>query len=122
MREASFDLDSHTIRVLDGSYLQNGEPTVAAREFAATLIGLFDRMRVFAAKRCLALYNDNWRRQGDPVLDERQFCSRLTNPGIVLYDEIGGAAVYFDDSNMFAGHWVEVLIFDGEISDASMIG
>ncbi len=122
MKDASFDLDHHTIRVLDGPYLQDGEPTVAAREFAATLIGLFERMRTFAAKRYLAIYNDSWREHGDPVLDERTFCSRLMNPKIVLYDEVGAAAIYFDDSSMFAGHSIEVSVDDGEIVHASLVG
>ena len=122
MRDASFDIDGHTIRVLEGPHLQDAEPTVAAREFASALIGLLDRMRELAAKRHLAVYNDNWREKGDPRLDEREFCSRLTNPEIVLYDEVGAAAVYFEDSNMFAGHSIEVSIDHGEMTDASLIG
>jgi hypothetical protein len=122
MKEASFELAGYTIRVLDGAYLEHGEPTVAAIEFAATLVGLLGQIRVFAARKYLALYNGGWRRKGDPVLDEQQFCSRLTDPAIVLYDQVGAATVSFDDSFMFAGHWVEVWIHGGEIADADIIG
>jgi len=122
MKDATFTVDGHGVRVLDGPYLHDGEPTSDAHEFAASLIALLDEMRVFAAKRYLEIYNDTWREEDDPVLDEREFCARLTNPSIVLYDETGAATIYFGDSDMFAGHWIEVSVDDGEIAYASMVG
>jgi hypothetical protein len=122
MEIASFKLGEYTIQVFEGPYLEDGEPTDAAHEFAATVIGLLDSARIFAAKEYLALYNDRWRRNGEPVLDERQFRSRLTNPAILLFDQIGSATIGFDDSNMLAGHWIEVSVDNGEITYADICG
>ena len=120
MKDASITLDGHNIRVSDGPYLQDGEPTEAAHQFAATLIGWLDEMRVFAAQQFLETYNDVWREEDDPTIDEREFCARLVNPTIVIYDDIGAANVYFDDSDMFAGHSIEVSVYKGKMAHASM--
>ncbi|MEL6327925.1 MAG: hypothetical protein AAFQ61_13595 [Cyanobacteria bacterium J06626_23] len=55
-------------------------------------------------------------------MDEGTFYTRLTNPKIVLHDEFGVAAIYFDDSDMFAGHSFEVFIDEDSIADALMAG
>jgi hypothetical protein len=122
MSDATLKIDGYDIRVLDGPYLRAGIPTPEARDFASQLIGMLDKMRAFAAKRYLAIYNETWREEHDPVLTEQEFCSRLVQPSIVLYDEIGSAVVYFGDSDMFAGHSIEVSIDSGEIAFASMVG
>jgi hypothetical protein len=122
VKDATFTLDGHEIRVLDGPYLRDGVPTAEARAYAATLVGLLDAMRVFAAVRYLPIYNDSWREEDDLAINEAEFCERLTNPGIVLYDEMGAAVVYFDDSDMFAGHTIEVSVDNGKITHASMLG
>ena len=122
MPDASFTHDGHDIGVLDGPYLQDGQPTSTAHDFAATLIGLLDEMRSFAAQQFLKTYNDTWREEDEPIIDEREFCSRLVNPSIVLYDELGAAIIYFDDSDMFAGHSIGVTVNGGQIAHASMVG
>jgi hypothetical protein len=120
--KVSFEVDGYTIKVLEGPYVQHGKPTSAARDFAARLITMLDRMRAFAAGKFVTKYNEIWREEGDPVLSEQDICSRLVNPKIVLYDEDGAAIVYFGDSDMFGGHAIEVSIDGGEISHASMVG
>lgn len=122
MGDANFKVDGHKIRVLSGPYLNKGKPTPEAREFAVTLIGWLDKIRTFAAKRYRRVYNDTWREEGDPILNNAAFCARPIDPSIVLYDEIGAATVYFGDSDMFCGHSIEVSIHEGKIADASMVG
>ncbi len=122
MPAVNFKQDGHDIRVLEGPYLQDGEPTASAYEFATTLIGLLDQMRTFAAQKFLSIYNDTWREEEEPILDDREFCARLTNPSFVLYDEQGAATIYFDDSDMFAGHSIDVSVRDGQPKHASMVG
>ena len=122
MNNSTFSLSGHDVRVLNGSYLHDGKLTSDAHAFAASLIGLLDEMRAFAAKRYLDIYNDSWREDDDPVLDEEGFCAQLTNPSIVLYDELGAAMIYFDDSGMFAGHSIQVSVDGGKIARASMVG
>ncbi|HET7460129.1 MAG TPA: DUF2262 domain-containing protein [Longimicrobium sp.] len=120
--DVTMEIDGHVVDVIPGPYVHDGKPTAAAREFAAKLIGQLGEMRRYAAGELLDLYNDTWREGEDPELDEDEFCSRLTNPSITLYDEAGSAAVYFDTSAMFSDHAIEVWIDGGEIASASMVG
>ena len=122
MEDATLEIDGRVVRVLDGPYLHDGKPTPAALEFAEWLTQQLDAMRVFASQKYLDIYNDSWREDDDLILNRSEFCSRLINPSIVLYDEIGAATIYFDDSGMFAGHSIEVAVNDGKIADASMVG
>ena len=122
MKDATLEVDGHIISVLEGPYLHAGIPTTDASDFATRLVGMIDQMRDFAAKQYLAIYNDTWREEEDPILTAVEFFSRLNRPSIVLYDEIGAAAIYFEDSDMFAGHSIEVSIDSGRISHASLVG
>jgi hypothetical protein len=122
MSDAIFEIDCHKIRVLDGPYLASGTPTPKAHEFARQLLGMLDQMRAFAAKEHLATYNEAWREDDQPALTADDFASRLTDPSIVLYDEIGAASIYFQDSEMFLGHSIEVSLNDGNITHASIVG
>ncbi len=122
MKDATLEIDGHTISVLEGPYLNAGIPTSDASDFASVLVGMLDQMRVFAAKQYLAIYNDTWREEDGPILSADEFCSRLIRPSIVLYDEIGAAAIYFEDCDMFAGHSIEVSIDSGEIVRVSLVG
>lgn len=122
MSDSTFELQGHSIRVSEGPYLVDGQATEAAREFAKELIKMFDEMRQFAAKERLALYNEQWREDEDPVLSEEEFAGQLTDPAIVLYDELGAACVYFGDSDMFDGHSIEVSVDQGKIAYTTMVG
>jgi hypothetical protein len=122
MKDLTFEIDGYVVRVLEGPYWEEGKPTPAARELAAHLIKQLDEMRAFASQKYLDLYNDTWREDDDPILNQEEFCSRLIDPGIVLYDELGAAAIYFDDSEMFAGHSIEVWVEEGKIVNAKMVG
>ena len=86
------------------------------------LISNFHEMKMFAAKEYLDVYNESWREEDSPILNEQEFRSRLNNPSIVIYDELGAATIYFEDSNMFAGHSIEVSVDDNEIAYASLVG
>jgi hypothetical protein len=112
------------IRALEGPYVEDGVPSPEARRFALELIGRFDEMRTKATEKFLALYNDTWRdeEEGQPVLDEDGFRARLLNPSVTLMDEPGCACVYFEDSDMFAGHSLEVWVDGGQIRDITLVG
>lgn len=122
METVTFTLDGREVSVSSGPYLRDGEPTPEAREFAESLIGQLDDMRAVAAAEYLDTYNETWRPAGQPTLDEVAFCARLVRPSIVLFDEVGAAAVYFGDSGMFAGHWIEVSVREGAVGHAVMLG
>jgi hypothetical protein len=124
MTQVTLDIDGNRVKILEGPYIQDGQPTPHAREFASTLVRQLDEMRAFAATEYLALYNDTWRdeEEGDPLLDEHEFRARLIGASIVLYDELGSATVFFGDSGMFAGHSIMISVDGGTIRDASLVG
>ena len=63
------------ISVLPGPYAPDGAATDEARAFARSLIEQAERLRLFAAERYLAIYNDTWRdaEEDGPELDEKAF-------------------------------------------------
>jgi len=122
MTDTTFIIEGQEIRVLDGPYLSDGKVSSEGKEFISKLISTFEEMRVFAAKQYLETYNELWREEGSPIINEQEFCSLLKNASIVLYDEIGAAAIYFEDSNMFAGHSIEVSVDNHKIDYASIVG
>lgn len=122
MDDPKLKIEGYEVTVLQGAYTVDGHPTTAATEYALQLIGMLAQMRDFAAIEYLPLYNDTWREEDAPTMTRDQFISRLADPLIVLYDELGTAAIYFDDSGMFAGHAIEVSVESGQIVDASLVG
>ena len=85
-------------------------------------IDTLNQIRRFAAEQCLNIYNDIWREDNEPKLAAVELAAQLKNPSIVLYDELGSAAIYFEDSNLFSGHSIEVFVTDHRILNASTIG
>ena len=76
------------------------------------------------AKECIAnefldLYNDNWRFGDDdeddpdkPELTKEEFMEALSLRSLLFYSE--DVEVFFDDNDMFLGHWLIASDFDGE--------
>jgi hypothetical protein len=111
------------VTVEDGPYVADGAPTAEALKFVASLIGRLNEIRRYAAKKkLLRLYNESWRDENHDLIDEDSFVEKLTDPQVVINDEIGSATVYFDDGDLFAGHYIEVIIFNDELFDAGIIG
>ncbi len=78
-------------------------------------------MKAFASTQLLQLYNEFWAEDGEE-LSPVAFESNLTSPTILIYDEEGTASVYFQDSEMFGGHLIEIYITQGSILDAEIVG
>lgn len=110
------------IRILKGPYLQGGQPTDRAVSDYTHLVTRFDELREFAADKLLSLYNDSWLDDEHGTIDRAGFIARLENPSITLYDELGAAVVYFDDGDLFGGHWIEVMLDNGVPTYADLIG
>ena len=119
-----FEVDGHSVRAFDTVYAVDGAPTAEARAFAREIIASFDELRHRAAGKFLALYNDTWRdeEEGQEVLDEAGFCARLIEPSITLMDEPGSAVVFFEDSDMFAGHSIQVSLHQREVDNVTLVG
>lgn len=115
-------IDGYKIRVLDGAYTDGDTPTPAATEFGKQIIAMLPAMKRFASQELLETYNDSWAEDEDEELDAAQFEANLVSPEIVIYDEIGAASVYFQDSDMFAGHLIDVSINEGEVTHATLAG
>jgi hypothetical protein len=66
------------------------------------------------------MYNESWVDDEIGPTDEHGFVDRLVNPSIHLYDEIGYILVYFEDSGLFAGHYVSVTVENGVPTKAGL--
>jgi len=110
------------ITVLDGPYVVDGKPTPDAVAYYTDLIERMETLRAFAAEALLRLYNEVWLADDIGALDRVAFASRLSNPAIHIYDEVGAAIVYFDDGDMFGGHTIGVSIRDGVPTSAELVG
>ncbi len=121
-KRVRFKCNSQMIEVLDGAYISGGKPTPAAREFAEVILAMMDKIRKFASRKLRSRYNDAWRDDDAPKIDESQFCELLGKPKIVLYDEEGSASIYFSPKHLFDGHGVEVALADRKAYHATVIG
>jgi hypothetical protein len=110
------------VTILNGPYTDDDKPTALSVQAYTSLIARLDELRRFASKTLLRLYNDAWINDEIGGIDEKQFMARLINRRVTLYDELGSAVVYFDDSGLFAGHYIEVSIQNGEPVGAGVIG
>jgi hypothetical protein len=117
-----FSLNGVRVTVTDGPYLADGRPTARGVAEYSRLIEQLDSLRGFAADKLLSLYNDTWCDEEIGTVDRAGFVQRLSDSAVCLNDELGAATVYFGDGGMFAGHWIEVTVEDGEPVDAGIIG
>lgn len=121
-KRARFKCDGQMIDVLEGAYLSGGKPTPEAREFAASILAMMDKIRKFASRKLRSRYNDAWRDDDAPKIDESEFCKLLGQPKVVLYDEEGSASIYFSPKSLFDGHGVEVALAASKPYHATVIG
>ncbi|MBN2533222.1 MAG: DUF2262 domain-containing protein [Spirochaetales bacterium] len=122
MGNITLDYKGWEIFILEGDYCENGKPTEEAEKLYTGLIESRDTLKVYAASRLLDLYNETWIDDEIGKLDEAGFMNRLVNPSMTLYNEAGCAVVYFNDSDMFAGHYIEISIEDGKPVNAGLAG
>ena len=106
----------YPITVLDGPYVDENRVTPEGIAFAKELIAKIPEMKAFASTQLL-----HWAEDGEE-LSPVAFESNLTSPTILIYDEEGTASVYFQDSEMFGGHLIEIYITQGSILDAEIVG
>ncbi len=106
---------------LDGPYVEDGRPTERAIRDYVSLFDRLDELRAIATDELLKLYNDQWTDELHGQLDRAAFIANLDHPEIHL-DEFDFATVYFQDNDMFAGHYIEMLVDCGVISCAGLIG
>jgi hypothetical protein len=110
------------ITVLAGSYLKDGAPTEQAAAYYIRLFEGLDDLRQFAAEQLLGIYNSAWSDDDEPPMDQETFVTKLVNPAIVLYDDAGKACVYFDDSDLFGGHGIEITVEGATPAHANLVG
>ena len=120
--DVTLNVNGVAITVLNGPYLEIGRPTESAVIYYTDLIARLAELKGFAADQLLELYNETWLDDAIGKIDRAGFIGRLSNPAIHLYDEPGLAVVYFDDGNLFAGHWIEVQLENGVPTHAHISG
>lgn len=110
-----------TITIADPASIKDGKPTPAAVRRYEALLGRLAELRRFAASKFLSLYNETWRDDDHGILDAEGFAQRLTNPSLTVCED-GMTLVYFEDGDMFGGHYIEVETSDGEPTHAEIAG
>lgn len=115
-------IESIPVKVLDGPYIEGGGPTEAAIRFATSLITQIGEIKRRVSSKLLTLYNEVWLDDGIGRLTAAEFQALLVDPEVKLYDEVGSAAVYFSDSEMFGGHTIEVWFVEEKIRDINLVG
>ena len=115
MSDIKFVVDGYSVKILEGPYLRDGAPTPAAHAFARSLVDRLPEFKTRASNQLLDLYNEVWLDDAIGVLSADAFQSNLTNPAIVIYDAPESAMIHFSDSNMFAGHYVEVACLGNQV-------
>ncbi len=70
----------------------------------------------------LELYNDTWRYEDEPELDEKSFEANLTLIGITFLSD-SSIDFFYSENGMFDNHTLIAQSFDGEnFEDATMFG
>jgi len=110
------------IVILEEALSSGGEVTNDVRKYIEELINNLERYREFVASKMLGLYNETWYDESIGTLSKQEFVAKLINPSINIYDDAGYALVYFGDSNVFGGHYIEVGVQNGAAEDASLAG
>jgi hypothetical protein len=109
------------ITVLAGECLQGGKPTRQAVAYYQGLVSRLDALREYVADELLDLHNNVWSDDEAAPIDRETFVARLVNPAIVLM-EPDRASVYFEDSDLFLGHGIEVRIEGTAPVDVGLVG
>lgn len=120
---------------MKGSFIWDGrdvsisvDPDEATLEstlaFAARLLESFEdfvrRSKNELLKECFAMYNDDWRQEGDPVLTANEFLANFRLTAInILGDK--SADFFYSEGGMFGNHSMIPQIFDGENFDGVMM-
>ncbi len=116
------NVDDHIVEVDEGPYLMNWSATEDAIVFAEKLVAQLSEYKDVACEKLLTLYNETWLDDEIGLIDEQRFKELLIDPCLTISDEIGAATVYFKDSDMFGGHWVEISLDNFEVSHVGIIG
>jgi hypothetical protein len=119
---ATFSHQGFEISILEGDYFGDGRPTPAALEVSTTLIKSIASLREYAASQLLSLYNETWLDEEIGPVNQDTFVARLSDPKIVLMNELGTAGVYFKDGGLFAGHGIQISIDRGIPVAANLVG
>jgi hypothetical protein len=111
-----------SICIMAGPYVDQGKASSQAVADFQQYVEQIDQYRAYATAELLALYNDTWRDEADPVLSPTEFSQKLVNPRILLFDELGAASIYFHDSGMFGGHVIDINLDRGKARSVDLAG
>jgi hypothetical protein len=75
------------------------------------------------ANSLLETYNDDWADpdEGFPEFSRDEFLEKVVLETIELMDE-GALTLYFSDSDLFGGHWIDLFWTEEKMYDATLAG
>ena len=82
---------------------------------------LIEKVKDYTTHKLLKLKNDLWLEEDEKEVTKKDFKDRMKFTGFYVFSE--SANFYFDDSNLFWGHTIEVTINQNlEFIDANIVG
>ncbi|MEO1034996.1 MAG: DUF2262 domain-containing protein [Pseudomonadota bacterium] len=120
--DIELEVQGLAVKVLDGAYTADNAITGEGIEFATSIVDDLDAYKTTAADQLVSLYNEVWLDDKIGELSATQIASLLINPKVVIYDVEGAACIYFNDSDMFAGHYVEISIDQFQVNGIGIVG
>lgn len=115
-------IDGIPVTVTAGPYASGRKINEHGREFIRELLKAVDAARDFAADQLADVYNEGWLEEGEAELSGEEIAARLSDPSLLIFDEIGSASYFFSDNDLFGGQYVEVMVAENEIIDADIVG
>ena len=108
--------------VLEGPYTRGEGISDLGQVFVKDIISKIESYKQYAAEELINLYNETWFDESIGILDKAQLRKKLINPSVVILDSKGAASIFFEESNVFGGHLVEVSIVDHQIYGVELMG
>lgn len=121
--ESSADFRGTRISVQISSNHPSSERSRLVTDAIARTIAEWDRIQANITDSLHETYNDGWADpdEGLPELSRDAFLERITLQTIYVREE-GAVSLYFDDSDLFAGHIVDVFWTEEKMYEASLMG
>ena len=113
--------NNYVVSVGYAGYLSEDSFSKEGVDYIELLLSIVDEAKSFAAEELLETYNEVWSENEDAITSE-QFKKNLELSYIEILDEPNSADLYFNDNDMFAGHYVAVLVGGAAVKDARLLG
>jgi hypothetical protein len=120
----TIDIDGtrYVISVACAGYVAGPALSHDGEAYVRVLVGAIETAKRLAAQTLIGTHNETWADDEHPSLTPEQFVQKLTLKRIVILDTPNAATLYFDDGDLFGGHWIAVSVQGADPDRASLEG